>query len=68
MLNKKQYETLLVTVEKLDKPIADVSGCDGALDESDTILDAYIWNLTQVFGDLLSYLTDAANNASDESA
>ncbi len=66
MLSKKQYEALLVTVEKLDSPIADVSGCDGALDESDVILDAYIWNLTQVFGELLSYLADAANNAADD--
>lgn len=61
MLDKKTYEAIESVSTDIEKLITKIERVDGVLDDIDSTLDRYVWELMQAWAELDLYVSDAVS-------
>lgn len=61
MLDKKAYEAIESVSTDIEKLITKIERVDGVLNDIDSTLDGYVWELIQAWGELDLYVSDAVS-------
>jgi hypothetical protein len=61
MLDKKAYEAIESVSTDIEKLITKIERVDGVLNDIDSTLDRYVWELVQAWAELDLYVSDAVS-------
>lgn len=61
MLDKKAYEAIESVSTDIEKLITKIERVDGVLNDIDSTLDGYVWELVQAWAELDLYVSDAVS-------
>lgn len=61
MLDKKTYEAIESVSTDIEKLITKIERVDGVLNDIDSTLDRYVWELMQAWAELDLYVSDAVS-------
>lgn len=61
MLDKKAYEAIDKVSTDIEKLITKIERVDGVLNDIDSTLDRYVWELVQAWAELDLYVSDAVS-------
>lgn len=61
MLDKKAYEAIESVSTDIEKLITKIERVDGVLNDIDSTLDRYVWELIQAWAELDLYVSDAVS-------